>query len=144
MKSDALREIIKAADFVHLSRWEALVGDMVQDGLLTRDGQSYSFSHLSFQEYLCAKDIADPNTDEQLRKKLLSEYLSGDDWWREVVLFYAGMSNKPDQMLSMIQRLAQELVERPEKPVNMQLVKTQVQLLAVAVHEMFPKVAPQQ
>ena len=37
-----VRDAIKSLQSVHLSRWEALAGDIVQDGLLTRDGERYA------------------------------------------------------------------------------------------------------
>src|SRR5260370_29874695 len=46
-------------------KWEGLFGDMIQDGLIVRNGGTFSFAHLSFQEYLAARDLADPTNKRQ-------------------------------------------------------------------------------
>jgi predicted NACHT family NTPase len=51
------------------------------------------FSHLSFQEFLAAKDLADPTGRKQA--SALRRYMLGDDWWKEVLIFYAGLLNDP-------------------------------------------------
>ena len=141
MKSSSLRELIKAEGFVHLSLWEALVGDMVQDGLLTRDGQSYSFSHLSFQEYLCAKDLADPNAKTDVRARILEAYLRGDDWWREVLLFYCSISTRPQDTLAWIETAARGLADHPTKRTpDATPLRERSALLSKMVREIFPKV----
>src|SRR5256886_5767770 len=55
--------------------------DLVQDGLLTRDGEKVSFAHHSFQEYLCARDLADPTMASALEG--VRRYLLGDNWRSE-------------------------------------------------------------
>jgi len=75
---------------------EALLGDMIQDGLLVRNGSTFSFAHLSFQEYLSARDLADPTNKK--REDALRRYLEGDDWWGEVMAFYVALSKRPRDM----------------------------------------------
>ena len=59
-----------------------------RSGLLVEVGlDTYAFSHLTFQEYLCAREIAD---NEWARMLLLER--AGDEWWQEVMLLYAGMA----------------------------------------------------
>ena len=48
----------------------------------------YAFSHLTFQEYLAAREIV----DNRSRQNLLLE-TAGDEWWQEVTLLYAGMTD---------------------------------------------------
>ncbi len=55
--------------------------------LLEQDLNSYTFSHLTFQEYLVARELAD-NGPEQL---LLTQ--AGVEWWQEVTLLYTGLKN---------------------------------------------------
>jgi len=60
-----------------------------RSGLLVEVGQgTYAFSHLTFQEYLCAREVAD---NEHMRGLLLER--AGDEWWQEVTLLYAGMAD---------------------------------------------------
>jgi len=47
----------------------------------------YAFSHLTYQEYLAAREIADNETKWEL---LLEK--AGDRWWQEVTLLYAAMA----------------------------------------------------
>jgi hypothetical protein len=60
-----------------------------RSGLLVEQeiGQ-YAFSHLTFQEYLCARELVE---NERVRDQLLERV--GDDWWRDVTLLYAGMTD---------------------------------------------------
>ena len=44
-----------------VDRWQRLLEELVQDGLLVPAGLNYTFAHLSFQEFLAAKDLFDPN-----------------------------------------------------------------------------------
>jgi len=55
-------------------------------GLLIARGEgSYAFSHLTFQEYLAALEIA--GSDDYVARTLAR---SADPWWREVILLTAG------------------------------------------------------
>jgi formylglycine-generating enzyme required for sulfatase activity len=70
-----------AADFVDEVRQRS--------GLLVEIGTgTYAFSHLTFQEYLAARQIME-NKGEQ---GLLIE-MADDEWWEEVTLLYAGMTD---------------------------------------------------
>lgn len=65
----------------------------MQDGLLIRAGNQLAFSHLSFQEFLTARDLYDPQG--QRVQRALRSFLEGKEWWREALGFYVGMSTKP-------------------------------------------------
>jgi hypothetical protein len=88
---------MKVALAFSLSRLEyeshSMVEEVLQDGLLVRSGRVYLFSHFSFQEYLAAKDLADPTGRKQA--SALRQYLLGDDWWNEVIAFYIGLLDNP-------------------------------------------------
>ena len=61
-----------------------LIGE--RSGLLIERGLgSYGFAHLTFQEYLAARALADRKDLINYTEKILS-----DPWWREVVLLLAG------------------------------------------------------
>lgn len=95
-----LRESVKKTALSYVARWEALISDIIQDGLLIREGKSCTFSHHSFQEYLAARDIADPSSENRL--EVIERYLRGDEWWREVVLFCLALFKKPEQLENII------------------------------------------
>jgi hypothetical protein len=66
---------------------QAVVSELVEDGLLLHTGRlSYTFAHLSFQEYLAAKDAIDPSRRQE-EKRVVQSYLAGDDWYKEVANF---------------------------------------------------------
>jgi hypothetical protein len=73
--------------------WPTDTADFVDEvrersGLLAgEEPGGYAFSHLTFQEYLVAREMA----DNEKKRKLLLENI-GDDWWQEVTLLYAGMA----------------------------------------------------
>lgn len=81
-------------------RWRSLLDEVLEDGLLVRTGVTLAFSHLSFQEFLVAKDLNDPNATRQ--QTVLRSFLAGNDWWREVLSFYLAMDKRPDEMESWI------------------------------------------
>jgi hypothetical protein len=88
-----------------LEQWRDVLDEILEDGLLIRVGSdSLAFSHLSFQEYLAASELTDPNGDRQ--QQTLKRYLSGDDWWREVLAFYMGMSRRPDETEAWLRKTA--------------------------------------
>ncbi len=86
-----------------------------QHGLLVeRASGIYSFSHLTFQEYLTARWIREFRQDLMLEQ--LAEHLY-EPQWREVFLLIIGMLNREgaNQLLSLIQRGIEELVADDDK-----------------------------
>jgi hypothetical protein len=73
--------------------WEQFLQDTIEDGLLLRIGGVLTFSHLSFQEFLAARDLRDHMG--QRPKQALGWYLKGDDWWKEVLAFYVTLFDRP-------------------------------------------------
>jgi hypothetical protein len=87
---------------------QAIVSELVQDGLLQPTGrQTYMFPHLSFQEYLAARDAIDPARQEE--KRIVKSYLTGNDWYREVASFLVSMTTNPVKMRGWIVDLAKSL-----------------------------------
>jgi hypothetical protein len=79
-----------------LPECDQLLNEIVEDGLLVRMGTSLAFSHLSFQEFLAARDLQDPTGNRP--KLAMARYFRGEDWWREVLSFYVTMSERPAEM----------------------------------------------
>src|SRR5665213_741992 len=75
---------------------DQLLEEIVEDGLLVRAGSALTFSHLSFQEFLAARDLNDPMGNRP--KQALSWYYNGQDWWREVLAFYVTLTDRPGDM----------------------------------------------
>ena len=61
--------------------------------MLVRLGPALTFAHLSFQEFLTARDLRDPQGTRP--KQALGWYLNGQDWWKESLAFYATLSDRP-------------------------------------------------
>jgi hypothetical protein len=75
-----------------------------QHGIFTeRAHRIYSFSHLTFQEYLTAKHIVDDTSGRAL-KALLDTPHTYDDRWREVILMTASLLNNADGFFHHFQR----------------------------------------
>jgi predicted NACHT family NTPase len=81
----------------------------VQQGILVeRSRDAYSFSHLTFQEYLTAKCIVDNQKVEQLVRDHLT-----DERWREVFLLVAGLvpgKRGTDELLRRMETTASALI----------------------------------
>jgi predicted NACHT family NTPase len=73
-----------------------VLSELVIDGLLIPTGSFLSFPHLSFQEFLAAKDLVGLDPDRASLK--LDAFLRGDDWWREVLIFYVSFHDRPVEM----------------------------------------------
>ena len=101
-KRDFTRDQVIAAAARVLSRrkpleHERFLDEAVRDGIITQTGGRLHFCHLSFQEFLTAKEcIGDPGYARA--HALLTKYLVGDDWWREVLKFYIGLAENPERV----------------------------------------------
>lgn len=94
----------------HLDAEAALYAIQVQQGILVeRARDTYSFSHLTFQEYLTAQYIV----DEQQIETIVTNHLT-DSRWREVFFLVSGLMRNADTLLSLMETEAQKLIH-PEK-----------------------------
>jgi len=87
-------------------KWNRMLQELVHDGFLIRAGDNYAFCHLSFQEFLAAKDLFD-SKGRKARTALL-KYLKGDAWWRDVLTFYIALLKNPKEMEDFIRETAAE------------------------------------
>lgn len=89
---------------------EILERELLRDGLVSKSGEQYFFSHLSFQEFLTAKHIKGNPTSKDIGR-VLAKLLNGEQWWSEVFHFYIGLSENPSEVTKW---LLSELDRRPE------------------------------
>ena len=90
----------------HLDAEKVLYAIQVQQGILVeRARDTYSFSHLTFQEYLTAQYIV----DEQHLEVLVNTHLT-DRRWREVFFLVAGLMRNADGLLTLMETKAQTLI----------------------------------
>lgn len=96
---DDIRMVIKSTLPVMGKEWKMLRDELVIDGLINRSGNILQFPHLSFQEFLTAKDYL--SSPQPVRANhALEEFLHGDDWWKEVLNFYIGLSTSPLEIIN--------------------------------------------
>lgn len=104
-ESPQISTVLKQVAPSLLSEKQSLVAELIEDGLLLPTGRSsYTFPHLSFQEYLAAKDAIDPAREEE--RRVVTLFLSGDDWYKEVATFLVSMTTNPLRMRNWIVDLA--------------------------------------
>jgi hypothetical protein len=80
---------------------EELRDTFISDGLVTRSGDVFQFTHLSFQEFLTAKHYLSSPYPEAVNRAL-ENYLTGDDWWKGVLTFYVGLSANPRDIINWL------------------------------------------
>jgi predicted NACHT family NTPase len=88
-----------------------------QHGLLVERARGiYSFSHLTFQEYLTARNFV-ASSDPQVLDKNLTKLVSHmtESRWREVFLLAAGMLEDADALMQLMQQHSDGLMAADEK-----------------------------
>ena len=84
-----------------LNDWELMRDEFIEDGLIAKSGNIFQFSHFSFQEFLVAKDYIGHPNPTKINNAVIS-LLRGDDWWKEPVGFYIGLSGNPREITSWL------------------------------------------
>jgi hypothetical protein len=87
------RSALKHSLSVLSRQWDQFLQEIIEDGLLVRVGTNLTFAHLSFQEFLAARDLRDHQGTRP--RQALSWYLNGEDWWKESLAFYVALSDRP-------------------------------------------------
>ena len=76
----------------------------VSELMVERDREIYQFAHLSFQEFLAAREL---QRLEKLGEEILRNYLTVNSW-QDVILFYASLIN-PTKLIQFVLAEAPEL-----------------------------------
>jgi len=114
----ALRERLSGLE----GKRSEVLSELIVDGLLVPTGSILSFPHLSFQEFLAAKDLVELKPDRANQR--LDAFLKGDDWWREVLIFYVSFHDKPNEMEEWIRSsVVRALPRAPEEIVQTRAVE---------------------
>jgi DNA polymerase III delta prime subunit len=80
---------------------EKVIDDLVvASGVLVREGDEFSFGHLTYQEHLVARRL------KRLGRPGLVLNLLDSDWWREVLLFYAGEVGDITELVELYEKQA--------------------------------------
>lgn len=117
-------------------QWREVLNEIIRDGLLEVSGATYTFSHLSFQEFLSASTLTgDPNDNR--RNRILKEFLGGDNWWKEVLCFYLEISSNIKELYEWITTSAAEFKTSEEK----ELAVRQSRILLAHLRLTFPDLA---
>jgi formylglycine-generating enzyme required for sulfatase activity/energy-coupling factor transporter ATP-binding protein EcfA2 len=113
-----LTEILRTYLTQRLYKSPATAGAFVDDlvsvsrqrgGLLEERAGLYRFSHLSFQEFLTARYLAEVERDIERMVAFLEAYdRVGDSWWREPILLLGGylQVSTPDTATALVHRMA--------------------------------------
>jgi hypothetical protein len=94
---EVAREALRAAN------WKVLRNELLRDGLIVQMGPMMGFAHHSFQEFLTARYLLGHLDNSQVTG-FCDEYLSGSDWWQEVIYFYIDLTAKPQEALRWIEQ----------------------------------------
>jgi hypothetical protein len=84
---------------------DTFLNETLIDGLLTKIGSTFEFAHLSFQEFFAAKSLIG-NPDRSALDKVKTDFNQGSDWWKEVLIFYAGLGGRPMEFLQWLKPTA--------------------------------------
>lgn len=83
--------------------WAHFKAELLRDGLIAEAGEMIGFSHQSYQEFLCARELLGQPDGSQLNR-IADQYISGNDWWTEVLRFYVDLSGKTAEIEDWLDR----------------------------------------
>jgi GUN4-like/NACHT domain len=92
----AQAETVLALDFLNYI-------EQISELLVQREPEEYEFSHLSFQEYLAAREIV-----RLKQENLLYDYFE-DGWWKPTILLYASHVKPETLIKAMLEKDANDL-----------------------------------
>lgn len=105
------------AEELHLDSEAVLKSIEAQHGLFVERARGiYSFSHLTFHEYFAARQIVVSTSPSKLEFALQSLVTHiTNKRWREVILLSVGMAREADDLLRLMKRKIDSLLEGDEK-----------------------------
>lgn len=119
-----------------LDDWQLLRDEFIADGLIIKTGSTLQFAHFSFQEFLAAKFlIGCPQSAKAGRA--LESYLYGNDWWRETLKFYIGLSTNSKEIVRWLMSEIQRV--KTSKSIASPISKSHAEEILAAVSEVFPE-----
>jgi hypothetical protein len=77
--------------------------EQISELIVQREPEEYEFAHLSFQEYLAAREIVRLKAE-----RLLYDHF-GEDWWKSVILLYAAQVKPSGLIRAALERGATDL-----------------------------------
>jgi hypothetical protein len=99
---EAARSVFGENNTVDVATLEA---ELRSDAIICFEGSRLRFIHLSFQEYFYATFILGQAHTAEL-KRIVKSFDSGDDWWREVIRFYIGLTRDLRGLQKWLNRLS--------------------------------------
>ena len=85
------------------TRLDAVLDELLLDGIIQRAGNEMQFSHLSFQEYLTAQALFALGRKDEVRRVIVNA-ARGDAWWLDVCLFYISECPDPQYINALIRK----------------------------------------
>ena len=67
--------------------------EQISELLVQREPEEFEFAHLSFQEFLAAREVV-----RLKHERLLYDHF-GEDWWKSTILLYAAQVKKPSSLI---------------------------------------------
>jgi predicted NACHT family NTPase len=98
-----LTEYLQAQEETVTAREFLQVIEQISELLVQREPGEYEFAHLSFQEFLAAKEIV-----RRQQVEVLYDHVA-EDWWKAVILLYAAQVKPSGLIRGLLQRGATDL-----------------------------------
>jgi len=104
--SKALRGVLETNE----DDGELFIEMCLETGILLQKGDRCRFTHLNLQEFLVAREIIESNLNQLLRKQ------THDLWWREVINFYAELTDSHPVINRVFTEETEDLITGDRKP----------------------------
>jgi predicted NACHT family NTPase len=114
----------------YASRAPELLVELCRDGLVVPEGQYFGFLHHSFQEYLAATYLTELGGEKA--RRAVRRFLSGNEWWGEVVKFSIALSKNPQSTRRYIDKAAFRLTTHIQGKIAQSRQKELLEALALA------------